>query len=182
MMPTLEELDEIGLRLYRDPLLRLPMKDALEDLGVSWDQWLERGTLERLAECVVSTQGGRYDQNRFYRLKDWIELVGGGIWNYRDSKYWAAICAAFGVPPVMIEVGYEHPIYGEPEFLDPTWEAPSVSLAMDVLRITLRYPDAVKVFGAKSYKGAVLEHHPNATAYRVRVRVGGDGDWHERQV
>lgn len=81
MSLTIPDIDALGLTLYRDPSVWPIMNDALQELDppMRWSQWLERGTLERLAECLVSSQGGRYEQSRFYRLKDWVEKKRHGL-------------------------------------------------------------------------------------------------------
>lgn len=174
----LEAIDRLGLTLYRDPEAHVPMCDALEDLGLRWSDWLERGSLERLAEYMCGLHAGIEDRT-------WAASVGafvGALQRVEVSQY-IALCAAFRVPAVQVEVGAEDISRVddlEIGFVSITrWHPPSVELAKATLTLFLALGVKRAMLEDRVMLFMVRQHTPQATSYRLRI---GTGDWTERQL
>jgi len=181
---ALREIDLWGLRLYRHPELYDPMRDALEDLGMSWIEWLQRNdTLRRLAECM--SPGVDY-LNPAFNYAQCIWRVNLGVGPVIGRSVYLQLCAAFRVPAVEIEIGHEDLYF----FLSRTrcrtiWSSPSLEVALAALgaHVGVGLEDADPVWrrdGQPMSYGPILramEYHPDACAFQLRI---GDADWDEQ--
>lgn len=184
---SLSQIDAEALNLYRDPSIWPILNDALQELSppMRWATWLERGTLDWLAYAMVGFVGGLAGDRLGRRETiDWLRAIGA-----RGTDYVQA-CEAFHVSPVMIEVGRED-LNSSPARITAriVWQPPSVPLAHSTLRAYLgldilagdgvyTLPDGPWMSFA-AIERAVRQHHPNATAYRIRI---GAGEWTERAL
>lgn len=205
------EIDRLGLELYRSPELAEVIQDALceQDPPLTWAMFLERGTLERLAECMVYAGNGDPipDGSAFIHQNHshwkWRDAIGCP---YAAKDRYQGLCAAFKVPPVMVEV-YQPNI---PGYMTTRWSPPSVDLAKATLREAANYKPSIKwkepstlplhkqqeneleiLLGTTptgyidvgpaddAIIAAVRASHPQATAYRICI---GTGDWTERTL
>lgn len=180
-MPAIELAapPETPWQVYRDWLIEQSGDDG------AYANWLESsGTLSNLAGLMAC--GTEFQSP----------------WNaYQDY------CAAFGVPPVMCEVGesmYVERVNDHWQTVNvpiPRWQAPSPALATAVLRAALHVKqwlcgmdNAVATLQGIQPRGmsdedvvksiemtpeTVRQHHPAAVAYRLKL---GDGQWHERRL
>jgi len=191
---NLDAIYHLGLKLYRAPELSVPMRDALEELGITWSQWLEQsGNLARLAECMVLASNGAASN-----LPDaiehfvWLDRLGvplGG--NAEDTlPRYVALAPVFGVPPLQVEVREEEmevTDHGQDLNRVLVWRPPSVALALETLRASLPggpvpfvFSPAEQALASLTSNAAALEriesafhtHHAEALAYRLRL-----GDW-----
>lgn len=211
----LPSITAAALTLYKEQSpdnLRSLLADALaEHHRMTWFQFLELGTLERLAECMVGALGGLVNENvpKLYEYFAWCRDVGlphGFTTVQMLDTHYPALCRAFGVPPVMVEVGEPNMPEGQgyrtvtglmPH--ETLWSAPSVPLALATLREGMRgappweHKNSVGeepfmilgtgkdqvVLSVGRLAPAVRQHAPSATQYRVRM---GDAGWVTRSV
>lgn len=150
------------------------------------------GTLERLGECMCLAAGTAWSdlfgrERRSAELSKMLEMNGAGSLNlYRNHGNCTRLCEMFNVPPVFVEVGTPRYAF-DTYYLETTaFGPPSPALAAAVLEgaayeMLWEKPDLTtdhKAF-AQGVAAAVRQHHPNATAFRLRL---ADGPWHTRQL
>jgi hypothetical protein len=152
----LEAIDRLGLTLYRDPEAHVPMCDALEDLGLRWSDWLERGSLERLAEYMCELEPPlrwsdwlerdslpglahlmaslSFEQTQGYgcdkRLNQWFSQL-GCEW---EPGIYVRLCGCLRVPAVQIEIAIPDGRFESQRLVSTSWSPPSVELAKATLR------------------------------------------------
>lgn len=193
MSMDLEAIDRMGLRLYREPELAEVIQDALCELDppLTWAMWLERGTLERLAELMSLLAGpaSAWPDD----LWGWVRnLEGDGAAvdfpNPEVTEYesiYPSLCAALRVPAVQIEIGIpvDAPWQGEPR-RPVVFGPPSVELAKATLRLLVNFapqdgPGWVHYamgHHTPDITAEVKRLHPNATSWRCRI---DQGNWIE---
>ncbi len=200
MTLSLSEIQTAANGLYRDPdpaFTRGVLRDALSELGKNWEGWMEEsGTLMRLAECMVLTllrgpwpMPTGVDTNLHAEWRRAVNTHPEAL--EPDGKLYAALCSAFGVPAVQIEVReveYDgrNAGWNNPGRMVERWSPPSIPLAAATLRAFLAMQEQGLDVAAylKDTRGrrpfwqgeghkAVMANHPNATAYRLRL---ADGD------
>ena len=89
---NLDQINQMGEGLYQDPALAVPMRDALEDLGMTWVDWLEQaGKLRRLAEVMSIVLGSessaprpRINEKKLMRYLSSRSLFYDYTWNLSD--------------------------------------------------------------------------------------------------
>lgn len=177
-MTALPPPPETPWQIFRDFVCEQAGDDA-------YVQWLESsGTLERLGEMATLYQHGSHRISP--ELEQWWRGKGLAITSIvmNPLGYFAQMCEAFGVPPVLVEVtvGIESRWSDGRTAVNHEWAPPSPALATAVLRLAvevgwkwLHMPYAQQQIG-----DAAKQNHPNAIAYRLRLLP--DGEWQERRL
>jgi hypothetical protein len=138
----LEELDAMCHKLYQDPDLAVPIKDALEDLGIAWLEWLDRNrVIRRLAESCVYAQRTILTSPSEARSQltktfcNWRKKV-KAYFNDPAGTY-TRLCAAYGVRAIYVNARWRH----EPEDVQTTLRPMNcVSTLQSVFRLVLKSP------------------------------------------
>jgi len=187
-MKTRREIDLLGQQLLRSPELREPMRDALEDLGVTWAQWLtQTETVERLAECMLLALGAdtTKDPVRWTNHFIWQRAIHLGSGKHLTSARYLTVASAFGVPPLFLEIG--RAAVSAPN-LDQTlhkrWRPPSAELAMIVLQQAVDLGEYASRMTTDEREAATTSqrvHRESSILMEYRIRIGKES-WTERPL
>jgi|GEM_PF-3086171 len=194
---NLDNINRLGRELYRDPALAVPMRDALEDLGISWQAWMEQsGTLDRLAECMIVALDGRIASPDI--LRDYLKTIGffratvKRLRHIRQAEY-VPLARALHIPPVLVRVQFAVVDNSEPSVAEYRyhWHPPSQELAREIIRRTHEFSVkrqgldeailALEVTRGKFFeelRETVRGHHPDARGYQMCF---GNGQWISRR-